>query len=104
MSYGYITSHVHSNSDLSFAVKERCLMKPACFQRLEGQVSVNNIFLSPLYSNWKDQFTLWHRVHVDGGRSSWESAWRTSKQRLQDQESHSINPETPLQSHPGISC
>ncbi|KAJ7952515.1 Agenet domain protein [Quillaja saponaria] len=37
----------------------------------------------------------------DGGRSIWEKAWRAFMERLHVQKSHSINMETPLQSHSG---
>ncbi|XP_057993525.1 uncharacterized protein LOC110651242 isoform X2 [Hevea brasiliensis] len=37
----------------------------------------------------------------DGGRSIWESAWRSCLERLHGQKSHLITPETPLQSRSG---
>lgn len=37
----------------------------------------------------------------DGGRSTWENTWRACVERVHSQKSHSINTETPLQSHSG---
>lgn len=37
----------------------------------------------------------------DGGRSTWESAWRTCVERLHGQKSHASSAETPIQSRSG---
>lgn len=40
-------------------------------------------------------------MFLDGGRSTWENAWRACMERQHSQKSHPINPETPLQSRSG---